>query len=227
MLDFVIGTNAVSDVTIGTIYSVWRLFTGQHRFFWDIRSVGGTARTRNVMATQFLQRNLAPYLLFVDRDIIFTPEDMNLLLNDLKDYDLIAGCYAVRGASQLTSFGLGKGTINLNGEKQEVKWLATGFSGMTRKLLQDMVDKLHLPLMNKGQDVESYPFFEDYRYNDPDMGSMFLTEDYAFCLKARKIGVKSYLDTRIQVRHIGERAWDVSDVVAFQAKEKLVAHGNP
>jgi hypothetical protein len=231
--DFVICTNAESDVSIPSISSIMNLFGKGYRFIWDIRGAGGYARTRNVLATAFLKNNKADMMMCLDRDMVFNKEYIDFLIEDFKaGHDLVGGLYSVRDGTHLTTFGLDKGNITIDGTIQEVKWLSTGFGYISRRLLQKMVDELPcryttpdgevhdrigLPLMNVGSSLESYPFFEDHLGMDGD-SYLWLSEDYDFCNKARAMGIKPMADTRIWVGHIGSRMYEVPDVLAYQKK---------
>jgi len=220
--DFILTTNAQLDVTVGTILSVEQLRLRGFKFIWHIEGGSGAARTRNLVTTKFLQQNLAPFLIIVDRDIVFSPEDIGFLLEDLRnEYDLVGGCYAVKNGTQLATIGLDKGDIDLDGTVKEVQWLATGFLGVSRRLIQRMVERLELPLMHQGQWSEAYPFFGEFHHYDATWGWMWLTEDYAFCEKARAVGTRPYLDTRIWVGHIGNKQWDVLDVIKYCNKDRI------
>jgi hypothetical protein len=230
-LDFVICTNAESDVSIPTISNFMAQLGRGYRFTWDIRGAGGYARTRNVLATAFLKANQADMLICCDRDMIFNKEYIDYLVEDFKaGYDLVGGLYAVRDGTHLTSFGLDNGNILIDGKVNEVKWLSTGFGMISRRLLQKIVDELPcyystpdgqvhprigLPLMNVGSGLESYPFFEDHLGKDGDH-YLWLSEDYDFCNKARAVGVKPCADTRIWVGHIGSKIYQVTDVLEYQ-----------
>ena len=171
--DFTIATNAANDVAIGTIGSMISLYKVPYKLRWDILGCGSASRARNIMAQRFLKDNQSPYLIFLDRDIVFTPEDIGKLLENLRNgYDLIAGCYAIKGAMTLTSSGDGKESLRLDGTIKEVKYLATGFMGISRNLLEKMKVGLELPLLHEGVDMEAYPFFEERWYDDPDVGNM-------------------------------------------------------
>jgi len=219
-LDFVIGTHAQNDVHASTALSIQRLYPRGHKFFWDVRGAGGAARTRNVICTKFMQQKPSDYLIFVDRDIIFEPTDIQYILDDLKEYKLVGGCYAVKDGTQLASYGKeGHGGVTLDRKVREVQWLATGFMGIHRTLLEEMVEKLNLPLMHKGQWSEAYPFFAQRPAKDEVGEWIWLTEDYDFCDKARQVGVKPYIDTKVQVRHVGDYAYTVSEVVENGLKQ--------
>ncbi len=138
-------------------------------------------RMRSTAATQFLTHDWAPYIIFLDDDIVFSPWQLAKLLQDLKDgYRLVGGLYPTRTGAQLSSQGIESGGgITLDGTVKEIKWLATGFMGIHKTLLADMVEKLKLPLLHKGQWCECYPFF----VFDYDHG-MLWSEDWAFPLVA-------------------------------------------
>ena len=221
LLDFELATVG-SSVLGPTVMSVQRLYR-QYQFIWVMEWASGIARSRNVLATRFLKRNLSPYLIFLDGDIVFEPLHINKVLSSLRNnYDLIGGCYSVKDGSQLASRGLGDGSINLDGKIQEIDYLATGFMGISRRLLLEACDKLNLPLMHPGEWAEAYPFFEEYRHTHPQAGEMWLSEDWEFCEKVKRIGTKVYLDTSIWVGHIGQKCYTVSDVIAYWNKDKVI-----
>lgn len=210
--EFIIGTNAAADVCTETIQSVEALRVVPYKFGWDIRDGGGYARTRNVIATSFLKMELAPYLIVIDRDIMFAPEAIALFLEDLNNgCDLVGGCYVVKNGAHLATCALGDGRIPTDSKLVEVRWLSTGFGAFSRTLLEKMVKELDMPLMQKGSGAEAYPFFEDHCLYDKDRGYLWASEDYDFSDKARKVGITPYLDTRAWADHIGTKQWKVEE----------------
>lgn len=219
--EFVVGTSASADIAVGTVGSMLCLYKA-YECGWDIVGAGDVTRTRNILANRFLRANEAPFLIFVDRDIVFTPQDVGKLLESLKNgCDLIGGCYIIKSATNLACTGSGEDGLKMDGTIQEVKYLASGFMGVSRNLLEEMIVGLDLPLMHRGGDMEAYPFFEQTRHNDPDFGEMWLSEDYDFCHKARQVGVKSYLDTSVRLSHLGEALWRVDDTIESQHRRTL------
>jgi hypothetical protein len=194
------------------------LFGRGKKFIWDIRGAGGYARTRNVLATNFIKQNKSEVMICLDRDMVFNPEYIDMLLEDYqKGYELVGGLYSVRDGSHLTTFGLDKGNITIDGGVHEVKWLSTGFGLITRSLLLKVIEKRNLHLMNVGSGLESWAFFEDHEGKDGD-SYLWLSEDYDFCEKAREVGVKPVADTRIWTGHLGSKMWEVKDVIDHQSK---------
>lgn len=209
--DFEIATNSESDISVSTLMGVMDLKAKGYNFIWRVKGGGGYARTRNILAYDFLKEKKAPYMLIIDRDIVFKSSDIDRLLEAMRSgYHLVGGCYPVKDGTRLATSDR---SITIDGNRNEVQWLSTGFGAISRELLLKMVDKLHLPIVQKNDWSEAYPFFEDHRYKDKIMGWMFLSEDYNFCMKARKVGVTPYLDTKILLGHIGNKVYGVADVV--------------
>ena len=171
-------------------------------------------RQRSRIAYQFMQGRLAPYMIFVDSDIEFEPEDLGRLYSHLKaGYDLIGGAYTTKRAVQLAHYGY-EGKVLLDGQIHEVQFLSTGFTGISRKLLERMVKEIPLPLCNQDSWAICYPFYEDGYRNIPGLKTpdLYLSEDWDFCQKARQIGVKPFVDTAIRLTHWGPRGWTVNDL---------------
>ena len=221
MVDFILLTICHRQITGQTAWAVEKAHAkGTLNFLWVI-SPGDAliGRARSINASNFLLENLAPFLIFLDSDIVFQPEDLERLYTDMKaGYDYVGGVYPVRGVSQLAHYGM-EGKLTLDGKIQEVQFLSTGFTGISRKLLQAMVDRLHLPLLNENDWAKCYPFFEAGRYFD-DKYKIYISEDWDFSNKARKVGVIPYLDTSILLGHIGNYIYTVTDVEEHQ-KQKV------
>ena len=190
-------------------------------FLW-IPVVGDAliGRARSIIASQFLKLRMAPYMVFVDSDIVFTPDDLKRLYGHLKaGYEYIGGLYTVKTAAHSAHYGLGGQTV-IDGKITEVKYLSAGFTGLSRSLLERMVKELELPLLHKDEWCECYPFFESQRYLDEEKGAIYISEDWDFTVKARKVGVKAYCDTGIRVAHIGTTAWTVEQLILKEREKR-------
>jgi hypothetical protein len=179
-------------------------------------------RSRSVMATKFLLEAPTPYAIFVDSDILFTPDQLQKVFDDLqRGYDLVGGVYTVRYGMQLAHYGTyPNGGIRFDGSIQEVKFLSTGFMGINKSLLQKMVDQLELPLCHAASDkFRCYPFFNSYPwYFEDEKQWIYMSEDWDFCESARKVGVKPYVDTTVTLGHEGWKVWTMKDLPADRVK---------
>jgi len=187
---------------------------------WDLALLVGDAlisRSRSQACNKFLEETDIPYMLFIDEDIIFEPHDAQKIFDSLKKgYDVIGGIYAVRGASQLSSYGWG-GNLVVDGQIHDIEYLATGFMGISRKILIKVRDELKLPLLNENDWSRSRPFFEALRFTERPV-PIYISEDWDFCEKVRKVGGKIYADTSVQLGHIREQVFTPADVQQLQAQ---------
>lgn len=166
----------------------------------------------SIAATQFLQTDF-DYLVSIDYDILFNPNnnpnykfgyEIKRLVDSCKETGgLVAGPYLKRGREdQLCVVPLDAGEILIGpgGGLTEVRYVPTGFTCISRKLLEDMAKTL--PLVWYDESIQIYPFFLPMVYDNA--GRMeYLTLDFAFSQRARDLGYKIYLDTRIVLGHIG------------------------
>ncbi len=216
-IDFTISTVCEYDVAIQTVSAVMNLMS-KYRFIWDLGGVSGCNRSKNSKWTKFLVEDKSPYLINIDRDMVFNTHDVDLMVEDLKSgYDLVGAAYTTHNGKVLTTWGKdGKG-LEFNGTIYEVLFLGTGFLGISRRLLEKLVNELRLPLLNIDTELEQYPFCMDGVYGDNfAYGQIWLSEDYYFCDLCKKIGVSPMLDTRIHVGHMGSAIWYTEHAAMFQ-----------
>ncbi len=223
-LEYVISTITLDSVKARTVECMeaarWKLSAEGMTWYWNTPYGDGKARARSIAASRFLtQTPDAQCLLFIDSDILFTPGNIKRLFEDMKaGYDLIGGLFVVRGGTQSSSYGY-NGKIILDGKIHEFEYIASGFMGISRKLLLKMVNEIPLLLLHP-RDIKFYPFFEEKQYPEREGEGIFLSEDYDFCEKARKVGVKCYMDTSIQLGHMGEYIFSLNDMLRLQEENK-------
>ena len=122
------------------------------------------------------------YIMWIDSDIIFNPEDFQKLLD--KDLDIVAGLYnAADGnfACRIVDDSDGK-TKQVVGPV-EAEWVGMGFMLMKRGVLEAITPPWFQTTVVDGQ---------------------FLTEDIYFCYMARNAGIKVYVDPNVVVKHVKE-----------------------
>lgn len=225
-IDFFLMTNAETDVSILTCrcieYARRALAPKNINFIWELAAGFGWNKSKCVCLSNFLLKTDIPYLISIDRDIGFPPEYLEKLCDNLKNgYDLVAGIYCKRSGRGLSgTFGQGKRTYYLNGKIQEFQYIPWGFTGVSRRLLRKMVDELSLPLLGQSlgkSKVEFYPFCETKVSGEVDD---ITGDDTEFCEKAHKVGVKAYVDTAIQVAHLGDYIYNIQDFLDYQEQEQ-------
>lgn len=224
-VDFCLSLVVYGGVQPATHYCLEKLMqyaikTGEFKYYESMSTQDAlVSRARSIEAHRFIEANLAPYLIFVDADIVFEPEHIKKLLENLKKgYDLIGGCYTFKDGGDLAQCGIGS-KILMDGSIHEVEYISTGFWGMSRKLCDTIRIGLDLHMCDKGEKWENVPYFECGAYEHPTMGWMFISEDWDFVNKARKVGVKPYLDTSIRVGHMTVSEKTVNDMLERQQKD--------
>jgi len=231
-MDFILMTPVYQGVDGITCLCVEKAHQAGLKFLWVPGTWGkGDAlicRTRSVMTTTFMEFVESNHMIFLDSDIVFMPEQLKALNDHQKrGYDIIGGVYPVRSGTDWSHYFEG-GIAPKGLGVHEIRFLSTGFMGISKYALQKIVkeykypDGTPMPLLHPNTEgYRSYPFFESKwaHQNQPDNdGTLdyWLSEDWDFCEKARQIGVKIYADTSIQLGHWREHLFTGKDVKQVQ-----------
>ena len=182
-------------------------------------------RARGISATTFLTQTDYDVHLSIDSDITgFTYEDTKLMCEAAVEHGIVGGVYVCRSPSQThpASFYLPGVKVEhaFDHTPVEVKYLATGFMAVHRRVFEALAKDL--PLLNaREKDVGKafYPFYMPMIYgaDDPDIGQdIELSEDWAFGQRAREAGFPSYVDPAIRLGHIGSYTYRLEDTAQQQ-----------
>ena len=155
-------------------------------------------RARNKLCKYFLDIPNATYLLFIDSDIEFNPNDIIRLY--LANKDIIGIAYAFKkiyNDKTIGVYNLLENTINDDKEINEAFEIGTGIMLIKRSVLLKMIesDPNDYILLDNPEDVgktinerKYYRFFDTLINNN-----RYLSEDYMFCQKWRNLNGKIYL----------------------------------
>jgi hypothetical protein len=189
------------------------------------------ARARSTLLATFLDDPAATHLLFVDADIGFEPQQVERLLNINKDFtgalyplksidwELIPQRCVERGESLCQASLSYVGTFCTGAERRQEGDFVTGiyagggFQLIRRSALQEMIaaypethfSHVHILPMSgtradSPQSSNLFALFDSII--DPETGA-YLSEDYSFCQRWRKLGGEIWLDTASQLTHSG------------------------
>ncbi len=168
------------------------------------------SRTRNFFVSDFLASDCTD-LIMIDDDLWWEPGAVQRLLSH--PCDLVGGVYPKRQDDLEFPVRRSPGAkVDLSTGLLEVELLPTGFLRMTRACLERMVQAYshlryhdrHLP------NRQFYALFwvELGKGLDGDIEDLEVWgEDFTFCKRWRDIGGKVWLDTLIEFKHIGRKAW--------------------
>ena len=189
------------------------------------------SRARSTLVAACLDNPEATHLLFVDADISFEPQQVERLLRFDKDFtgalyplksmdwDLIPQRCVERGESVQQAALSYVGTFCPTAERKQEGDFATGiyvgggFQLIRRNALQKMIaaypethfSSVHsLPMSGLRHDAAQshnlYALFDCVI--DPETGA-YLSEDYSFCLRWRKLGGEIWIGTASKLTHTG------------------------
>jgi hypothetical protein len=171
---------------------------------------------RNHLASEALHDGFEETM-WIDPDIVFTAEAVERLRSH--DLPLVAGIYPQVGSRSLACH-LAPGTEELvfgeEGSLVEVKYAACGFLHVRRAAYEAIRDQQKLPLCNTRFGRGVWPFFQPLAVPEIDVRvdattgaathttlHRYLTEDFAFCHRARASGFQVLADTRIRLWRVG------------------------
>ncbi len=154
---------------------------------------------RSIMLARALKDPSWTHALWIDADLRFKPEFVHSMILD--DKDIVGGFYPKKGLPIDFASSPAPG-----GQETEFLfetiYVATGFMLIKREVIEKMNEHYHDELNFRYQDDPSlvhlfHPIIDD------DEGRLFLTEDFAFCKRARDIGFKCYMSKRFELPHTG------------------------
>lgn len=183
--------------TIESLLQTIACSKGKIGYYWRTGD-GLISRVRNELGRLFLEKKEYDYLMWIDDDIIWNPKDRLIDLLVSRNKDIVGGVYPVRDGScrpavrpldvqklfDAKKYKKQKVKIPKN-KVFEVEYLSTGFMLITRKCLEDVYKN------------SPFPFQPIYPKGE------YLSEDWAFCHRAKALGYKVWADTTFELGHIG------------------------
>ena len=196
---------------------------------------------RNTLAAHFLAGTWT-HLLFIDADIVFTPAQIVRLLSH--NEAIVGGLYAKRhlhyGEQGIETMFCADEIIGHDPVRdlQEVRCVGTGFLSIRRDVFETMVAALGPSIeyvtaaCDSREDHRKWIFFPVGMHLDEDGIQTYLSEDFYFCVRARELGFKVYVDLRVIPGHIGKvtfplcEKWTKAREAQTQVCERLLSKQN-
>lgn len=193
-------------------------------------------RSRSRIATFFLeQKKESDIILFLDDDIVYEPETIFKQIRLIREnnLDIVGATYATKDQYKkpgLTFKGLNnvdKYVMGKDGAVVEVQYISTGCMAIKRNVLEKMSqsDMVHLCYP---ETYRFYPFFMPMEHKTEAGIWTYLSEDWAFCQRARDLGFKVHLDCSSKLEHIGDYNYDWNDILREPKKvnDQLILNVN-
>jgi len=161
---------------------------------------------RSRIANFFINNTSYEYVMFIDADIGFESQDVLKLLSHQKD--IVCGAYPMKSIPLRYNYNITQPPKAENGLIQ-IDNVGFGFALIHRRVfdrIRENYEELkYIPALGHS----SYPITEEeyhnsYHYfNELKKDMSFLPEDFSFFERAKSVGFVSWLDTSIQLSHVG------------------------
>lgn len=194
---------------------------------WNDALIG---RSRSIMCTEFLKTD-ADVMVIIDDDIVFEPADFWKIVEGARDtHGIYGGAYVTRSTEpHITSRALFDGQEQVfaatpERRPHEYQYLATGFWAVHRDVMESMVGAEfqdaygthRIEQVELGADRPFYPFFQPFVCREDDGRLHYLSEDWAYCNRARQLGHRVWVDLSIILQHMGLYPYTVRDLKTLQ-----------
>ena len=183
-------------------------------------------RARNNLVAQFLASDEHTHLFFLDADIQFNPT--SLLRLCLSDRMVSVGAYPTKSIPPRYVIDFKEDAVVDDNKFIEVERAGTGFMCIKRECLEMMKDSL--PKLKYKSELETKCYSDDavaalgeeliekikqntYSFFDTSIhetGGNYLSEDYTFCERWKKIGGSIWLDTGSKLDHVGTATYGLA-----------------
>jgi hypothetical protein len=193
-------------LNIKTAYGLAQLMPEAMRFgisvtLSDISNCSIITLARNSLVAEFLKTDCTE-LLFIDSDVVVTPDDILRLMAQSSGKDITAGAYPRRARDKkffTDLYWTENNDLEFDGSLMRVKRVGTGFMLIQRHVIEKMVEAHpEWSYMNKPDGERMYALF-DFGIRD----DQYVGEDYLFCDRATELGFKVYIDVDISLPHVG------------------------
>jgi len=175
------------------------------------------SRSRSIVASSFL-RSDCDVLLTIDSDIWFRAEDAIHLCEKALELGVVAALYMTRNLSTQPALMLPDEPVVFAADSEPVKaqFLSTGFMAVRKDVFAALKEDLplcHQGWNDRGQDTSFWPFYMPYTIPWEGDGHMYLSEDWAFCQRAKDRGFTLWLDPSIRLGHSGTVMFTLEDLI--------------
>jgi hypothetical protein len=202
--------NAFSPYVTSLVKTVKRL--SELGIDWDFYELSGDSyvdRARNTICNKFLEGD-GTDLIFIDSDMAWPSYGIEALLN--APYDVVGGAYPMKNSWEsypvlINNKENGTAIVNENG-LIGASFVPAGFLKITRKCLERFkVEYSNLTYENSDSSQsfinnKCQLFFEAAFRNGQHIG-----EDVSFCRRWLNIGGEIWIEPRINLAHIGQKAY--------------------
>lgn len=216
--------NGIADRTGIGLFNLAKFFQASN-IRCDLVTVSNSSlisKCRSRIANAFINETNYEYLLFIDSDIGFTAEDARKLLE--LQVSFATAPYSMKSIPPVYNFGLTRvnGRLITNSAKTavQVEHIGCGFMLIHRSVFEQVAAAYPELRYKPAQGSSSRPFSEKEMNNsthyfeteiDPVTREQ-ISEDFAFCRRARSVGVEIWMRIDTQLTHCGNHIFKTGDL---------------
>lgn len=153
-------------------------------------------RARNICAQSFLESEY-DYLMFIDADIGFTPDDFGIVWSLREQADVVASMYRMKKSEgEYAAWIDGELVKDTPDEPFEVQYAGTGFMLISRETFNRTAPFVGLAEYTRGCMCPAW-------FQDPVENEFHISEDYFFCDLVRKAGGRVLMTPNKTLKHVG------------------------
>lgn len=202
----------VSEKTTSSLFKLAKVFARQNipHGLLTLANSSLITQGRSKIANFFINNTDHEYLFFLDSDISFDPKYVIRLMNHHKD--IVAGAYPMKTIPIRYNFSVSKPEVK-KGNLIKIDSIGMGFVLIHRRVFESISrqnpDLKYIPSIKDSNHPptekeyhNSYHYFSEMKVNDT-----FLSEDISFFHRAKNVGFDTWLDTSIELEHIGSHVF--------------------
>lgn len=222
-----IGSAIWRSVEPGHLKSLIALLRQPGYSYWPAVGDALIERARGISATHFLRQTDADVHLSIDSDIVgFTVEDTQKMCELAMAHDIVGAAYVCRSASRTFPASYYEDGVRVEHAFDHtpvpVRWAATGFLAVHRRVFERLAQDMRL--LHEGDGERAfYPFYLPMEYEMENGEAILLSEDYAFCERAKQAGFGCFIDPAVRIGHVGQYIYRLEDTAQPQVDPQPIA----
>ena len=172
----------------------------------DLSNCSIITMARNALVNEFLKSD-ATELLFIDADVVVTPDDILRLMAQSGGKDITAGAYPRRAKDSKFFADLytdNNGDLEFDGSLMRVKRVGTGFMLIQRHVIEKLIVAHPEWIYDNKGTYERMAAVFDFAIVD----GKYVGEDYLFCDRATQMGFTVHIDVDISLPHVGQETFE-------------------
>ena len=202
----------VSDKTTNALFKLGKQFVRNNidHGILTLANESLISRGRSRIANFFINNTNFEYLFFLDSDVGFEADDVLKLLNYNKE--MVCGAYPMKTVPLKWNFTITE-PKQREGDLVAIDKIGIGFSLIHRNVFIRIAKQYpELKYIPTNESTTHNPTEQEYDnsyhyFHEMRQGDIYLPEDLSFFTRARSIGMQAWMDTSINLCHVGSHVF--------------------